>query len=83
MVGSLNIYHHRFMKIPLLTCKQGILYSMLDVTAFYPSQNLYTHRKSLFWMKNLREWCTNMDIDNIDQFLNKTYINNEFENSFK
>ena len=81
MFGSLNIYHHQFINIPLLTCKQGILYAMVYVTVFYPSQNLYSHRKSLIWMKKLREQCTNMDIDNIDFFLNKTYIKNEFEYS--
>ena len=36
----------------------------------------------LIWMKKLREWCTNMEIDNIDQFSNKTDINNDFEYSF-
>ena len=82
MFGFLNIYHHQFMNIPLLTCKQGILYAMVYVTVFYPSQNLYSYRKSLIWMKKLRERCTNMEIDNIDQFSNKTYINNEFEYSF-
>ena len=82
MFGSLNIYHHQFMNIPLLTCKQGILYAMVYVTVFYPSRNLYSYRKSLIWMKKLRDWCTNMEIDNIDQFSNKTYINNEFEYSF-
>ena len=82
MFGSLNIYHHQFMNIPLLTCKQGILYAMVYVTLFYPSRNLYSYRKSLICMKKLRERCTNMEIDNIDQFSNKTYINNEFEYSF-
>ena len=33
-------------------------------------------------MKKLRERCTNMEIDNIDQFSNKTDINNDFEYSF-
>ena len=30
-----------------ITYKYGILYSMVDVASFYPSQNWYTHRKLL------------------------------------
>ena len=78
MFGSLNIYQNQFLKFPLLTCKLDILYSMVDITAFYPSQNFHTYGKSLFWINYLRERCKNMDIDIIGQFSKKIYKNNEF-----
>ena len=46
MFGSLNIYHHQFMNIPLLTCKQGILYAMVYVTVFYPSRDFNLNEKT-------------------------------------